>query len=460
MEVARNERQLEEALARYGQAHLLEGVDELAPQVRERFLARLAEVVWDELGEPPEPPSLEDVEPARVVTLDERRKRASELAATGETAYRAGRIAVLMVAGGQGTRLGFPGPKGCFPIGAVSRKSIYQLQAEKVLSLSSRIGQEVPFLVMTSPMTDAETREFFAAHDSFGLAQGQLRPFVQGTVPSLDRTGRALLEEPGILLESPDGHGGSFTALAASGELDRLRREGVSEIVYIQVDNVFARVDDPVLVGLAVSERADVVSKVLAKRDPDEKVGHLVRIGGRDRIVEYTELSPEQVRTRAPDGTPVYRWGSPALHCWSVTFFTQLLERGYRLPLHRSAKPLRAWSGGSVQEVEGWKYERFVFDLVSEADRSVGLEIEREAEFAPVKNAEGDDSPDTARALAHRQYVQWLRAAGVRVTAPPEARVEISPLLGTTREQFIERWDGRVSEVRGDCYLDGAGRTG
>jgi UDP-N-acetylglucosamine/UDP-N-acetylgalactosamine diphosphorylase len=440
-------------LERHGQQHLLDGLSGLDPGARERFLDRLACVDWEELERPAELPPLEAVEPPTVVTLTERQRRADALVAAGEHAYREGRVAVLMVAGGQGTRLGFPGPKGCLPLAPHSRKSIYQLQAEKVLSLSRRTGREIPFLVMTSPATDEETRAFFDAHAGFGLAKGQVRFFAQGTVPSLDREGRALLAAPGALLENPDGHGGSFTALAAGGILEGLRSAGVAQLVYVQVDNVLAPVDDPVLVGLAVSERADVVTKVLEKADPDEKVGNLVRVAGRDRVVEYTELSREQARTRGPDGTPLYRWGSPALHCWSVDFLGRLADRGYRLPLHRSPKPLEAWARGSVAEVEGWKHERFVFDLIPEAERSLGLEIERAAEFAPVKNAEGADSPATAVELAHRQYVQWLEAAGVRVELPPGARIEIDPLLAATRAQFLERWDGRLREVTGDCYL-------
>jgi UDP-N-acetylglucosamine/UDP-N-acetylgalactosamine diphosphorylase len=197
-----------------------------------------------------------------------------------------------------------------------------------------------------------------------------------------------------------------------------------------------------------------VVTKVLEKVDPDEKVGHLVRVGGRDRIVEYTELTAEIVRSHTADGALIYRWGSPALHSWSVAFLAGLADRGYRLPLHRSPKPLRAWVDGEMREVEGWKYERFIFDLVPLAGRSVGMEVDREAEFAPVKNAEGPDSPATAVALADRQYVDWLREAGVEVTAPPDARIEISPLLGATREQFLAHWDGRVTEVSGDLYLE------
>ena len=445
---------LAETLARNGQLHLLDGIDELAPGRRDRFLARLGEIDWDELARPLAPPVLGDVEQARVLSLDERAHRSEELQAAGEAIYRAGGVAVLMVAGGEGTRLGFPGPKGSFPLAPHSGKTIYQLQAEKVLSLSRRVGRAVPLVVMTSPMTDAATREAFAAAGSYGLGVDQVRFLVQGTVPSLDRDGRALLAEPGRLLESPDGHGGSFTALVGSGELGRLGDSGVTHLVYLQVDNVLAPVDDPVLVGLASAAQADVVTKVLEKRHPDERVGHLVRVAGRDRIVEYTELGSEELHARALGGELVYRWGSPALHCWSVSFLAALADRGYRPPLHRSAKPLQAWVDGRSQQVDGWKYERFVFDLLPEADRSVGMEIDRAAEFAPLKNAEGDDSPATAVELAHRQYAGWLEAAGVRLELPPEARIEISPLYAATREQFLDRWDGRVAVVETDWYLE------
>jgi UDP-N-acetylglucosamine/UDP-N-acetylgalactosamine diphosphorylase len=444
-------------LTRHGQQHLLAGIDSLDPRTRQAFLDRLASVDWDELFETPPPSAPGEVEASPVVTLDELRERRAELASTGDEAYRAGRVAVLMVAGGQGTRLGFPGPKGCFPLAPHSRKTIYQLQAEKVLSVSRRTGRAVPFLVMTSPATDAETREFFAAHGRFGLAEEQVAFLCQRTVPSLDREGRALLEAPGLLLENPDGHGGAFSLLVADGLLDRLAADGITHLVYLQVDNVLAPVDDPPLLGLAVAEEADVVTKVLAKTHPDEKVGHLVRVGGHDSIVEYTELTPTDVRATSGDGVPIYRWGSPALHCWSVGFLAGLAREGYRLPLHRSAKPLAAWIDGAVREVAGWKYERFIFDLLPRADRSVGMEIEREAEFAPVKNASGADSPATAVELAHRQYAGWLEAAGVTVSAPPGARIEIGPLLGATREQFLANWDGRLDEVTGDVYLEADG---
>ncbi len=446
---------LAETLAKFDQSHLLAGLADLAPADREAYLARLAAIDWEEQRHHSTPPPMGAVGPSRVVDFAERARREAELARIGEATYRAGAVAVLMVAGGQGTRLGSSAPKGCFALAPHSGKSIYQLQAEKVLSLSRRIGKAVPFLIMTSPMTDAETREFFAAHNDFGLAPGQARFFSQGTVPSLDQQGRALLAAPGKLLENPDGHGGCFTALVKSGNLAALRRQGVRQIVYIQVDNILAPVDDALLVGLAEVEHADAITKVLEKAHPDEKVGHLVKVDGHDVIIEYTEVTPEQTRSKSATGELIYRWGSPAMHCWSVAYLGRLADQGYRIPLHRSAKPLKAWLDGRIQEVKGWKNERFIFDLIPEAKVSLGLAIDRDAEFAPVKNKDGSDSPATANDLAHRQYAAWLTAAGVKVDLPAGARIEISPLFAATKAQFLARWDGRISTVSGDYYLEG-----
>lgn len=445
---------LAELLARHGQSHLLAGVDQLPAAERTAYLARLADIDWEEMQHHSSPPPAGTVGKSRVIDLAERAKRSSELERIGEAAYRAGQVAVLMVAGGQGTRLGSSAPKGCFSVAPHSGKSIYQLQAEKVLSLSRRVGRDVPFLVMTSPMTDAETRDFFSVNGLFGLKTEQVRFFSQGTVPSLDQQGRALLAGPGKLLENPDGHGGCFTALVKSGNLARLRAEGVTQIVYIQVDNILVPVDDAQLVGVATAEQADVVTKVLEKAHPDEKVGHLVRVDGHDVIVEYTEVTPEQARSRDASGELIYRWGSPAMHCWSVAYLGRLSDQGYKIPLHRSSKPLKAWLDGRIQEVKGWKSERFIFDLVPGAKVSVGMAIDRDDEFAPVKNKDGADSPATAVAMAHAQYARWLQAAGVKVALPDTARIEISPLFAATRAQFLARWDRRVTTLSGDYYLE------
>jgi UDP-N-acetylglucosamine/UDP-N-acetylgalactosamine diphosphorylase len=447
---------LSERLTKNGQGHLLAGIERLEEATRNSFIQRLSDVDWEELHHQKAVHPAGDISSSRVVDLAERGRRRSQLQPLGEAAYRAGKVAVLMVAGGQGTRLGLSGPKGCFAVMPHSHKSIYQLQAEKVLSLSRRLGRDVPFLVMTSPMTDAETRDFFAAHGYFGLKPDQVRRFSQGTVPSLDQHGRALLEGPGKLLENPDGHGGCFTALVKSGNLERLAREGIEHIAYIQVDNLTVPIDDPMMIGLAIAERTDVITKVLEKANPDEKVGHLVRVGSHDAIIEYTELTPEQTRQKNANGELIYRWGSPAIHCWSVRFLSALAKLGYQLPLHRSAKPLKAWIDGKTQEVKGWKSERFIFDLIPQANNSIGLAIVREEEFAPVKNASGVDSAESAVRLASDLYAAWLREAGVKVSLPERARIEIGPLFAATQAQLVQGWDRRVAEITGDFYLEEA----
>ncbi len=390
---------LHDRLRRFGQGHLVAHLQTLAADERDALAARLGAIDWAELATPSGHADHAAIEQAEVIALTDRAGLADSCEAAGAKAYAEGRVAALVVAGGQGTRLGFSGPKGCYPIDPAGGRTIFHLLAEGVADVSTRTGHPMPWLVMTSPHTDAPTRSFFAAQADFGLAAGQVRFFSQGTVPSVDEDGRALLAGPAALLENPDGHGGCFEALVGSGELQRLRDEGIDWLVYLQVDNVLGQAHDPFLVGLAELRRADAITKVLAKAHPDERVGHLVRQSGHDRIVEYTELSAQDVRRKGPDGAYIYRWGNTAMHCWRIGYLAALADRDHHLPLHRSRKPLKAWKNGEISEVTGFKSERFIFDLLAAADVSLGLEVARADEFSPVKNAEGTDSPATARAM-------------------------------------------------------------
>ena len=258
------------------------------------------------------------------MTLAAQEERRAELEEAGEDAYRDGRVAVLMVAGGQGTRLGWEGPKGTFPLGPHSGKTITSFTPRKCSRSRAASDGRCRCSCSRARRPTRRLARASARTRTSGSRPGQARYFVQGTVPSVDHEGRALLAAPGVLLENPDGHGGVFEALVRSGELERLRRERVEHLVYVQVDNILAPVDDPRLIGLAALEGTDVVTKVLEKAHPDEKVGHLVRAGGRDRVVEYTELTPEDTRATTTAGELVYRWGSPALHLWSVEFLARL----------------------------------------------------------------------------------------------------------------------------------------
>ncbi len=451
---------LADKLTQCGQAHLLADIAALNDHVRQKYLERLQAINWDELQRDEVQAVSGAVQASHIITRAQCEADKNELQQRGEAAYRAGHVAVLMVAGGQGTRLGSDAPKGCYQISPHSGKSIFQLHAEKVLALSRRVGCAIPFLIMTSSATDEETRDFIQAHGYFGLEPDQVRFFSQGAIPSMDQDGRVLLQEPGKLLENPDGHGGCFTALVQSGQLQQLVTAGVRHLIYLQVDNILGPVDDVILIGLAEREQTDVITKVLEKAHPDEKVGHLVRIGNTDRMVEYTELSAEQVRSTNAAGELLYRWGNTAMHCWSISFLQQQVDAGFTMPLHRSAKPLTAWINGKKESITGWKCERFIFDLLPQAKKSIGLEVIRAEEFAPVKNATtsngktNTDSPATAVQLASDLYASWLQAVGVIVDMPTTTRIEISPLFAATYEQFLAKWDKRISKITGDYYLE------
>src|SRR5262249_53870293 len=221
----------------------------------------------------------ERIAPIPVSRLDPRNQ---EIQQQGVDALRCGNVAVLLVAGGQGSRLGFERPKGMFPIGPISQKTLFQIHAEKVLALGRRYGKAVPFLVMTSPATDAETKSFFEEHNYFGLAHKEVHFFCQGTMPALDmNTGRLLLDAPGRLFTSPNGHGGTLTALADSGLLDRLRERGIRQIFYFQVDNPLVKVADPRFLGHHLAASAEVSSKIVPKEGPTDKLGNMVLVDGR-----------------------------------------------------------------------------------------------------------------------------------------------------------------------------------
>ena len=316
---------------------------------------------------------------------------------------RRGEVAALVVAGGQGTRLGFDKPKGLFPVGPAG-ESLFQLIAGQVADLSRRYGRPLPLLVMTSPATDAETRAFFAASRDFGLAPGQVRFFEQGTMPAVDlATGGLLLEAPGRLALSPNGHGGTLTALADSGLLTQLRADGVRHVFYFQVDNPLVRVADPAFVGRHIESGSEASSKVVAKTEPGERVGVLALVNGRCGIVEYSDLPRDLAERRTADGRLAFDAGNIAVHLFGVDFLERVTTGAGRLPYHRAKKKVPYFDPATGETVtpaaeNALKFERFVFDALPLAERWLVVRCRREDEFAPLKNATGADSPETVRA--------------------------------------------------------------
>lgn len=379
-----------------------------------------------------------ELEPVEVERLPGRGGDASAWDAalrSGESLLHGGRVGVLVVAGGQATRLGFAGPKGAFPLGPISQRSLFEIQAQKLRRVRARCGQAVPWYVMTSAATDAPTREFFAAHRNFGLPAGDVSFFQQGMVPSFDFDDRLLLAEPGRLATNPDGHGGALTALLRSGALDDMERRGVTTLFYYQVDNPLVRMADPAFLGFHAAAGAEVSCKVVRKVDPEEKVGIVARVNGRVGVVEYTELDDALARQRDSAGDLLYWAGNIAVHVFETSFVRRIAADAKRwLPFHASEKkiPCVDAEGRPLQPdaPNGRKLERFVFDALPAAKNVCVVEADRATEFSPVKNASGSDSPETARRDLVACTAAWLEAAGLELPAGALLEVDHSRIDG------------------------------
>jgi UDP-N-acetylglucosamine/UDP-N-acetylgalactosamine diphosphorylase len=331
-----------------------------------------------------------------------------------------------------------------YPVGPVSGKSLFQMHAEKVLATQRRYGKPVPFLVMTSPATDAETRRFFAEHHYFGLPAEEVIFFQQGTMPSLDlATGKLLLEQRGQLFLSPDGHGGTLTALADSGLLDQLKQRGVRHVFYFQVDNPLVKIADPTFLGHHLRNRAEASSKIVAKREPLEKVGMFAQVDGRCTMIEYSDL-PEALARQTDETGRLRLWAAnPAIHIFEMAFLERVTRGTQRIPFHVAKKkvPHLDEKGQAVQpsRENALKFERFIFDVLPLAERWLLVEALRHDEFAPLKNATGADSPESVRHALCNQAAEWLERAGVKVPRDADGNVtplvEISPLLALDAEE-------------------------
>jgi UDP-N-acetylglucosamine/UDP-N-acetylgalactosamine diphosphorylase len=408
-------------------------------------LALLDRVLRDVLPERPsrssralEPPEVFALR--RDPSLEERARRARAL---GASLLARGAIACLTVAGGQATRLGADAPKGTLPIGPVSRRSLFRIHADKIAGARRRYRASIPWYVLTSEANHEATIVAFRSEGFFGLPEEDVRIFRQGSVAAVDPGGRILLAERGRILTSPDGHGGVFAALASQRILEDARARGVEHFSYFQVDNPLVPPADPLFVGLHVEALSDFSCKVVEKRDPEEKVGLLVREEGKLVCIEYSDLEPALARARDPSGRLRFSAGNIAMHLLRLEFVEERAADALGLPFHRARKRVRAvGESGAIEEVNAVKFERFVFDALPMARNVLLLEVAREEEFSPVKNASGDNSPATARAAMALQAARWFEAAGLRAPPPgPEGwpPVEIGGRFACDFEEFAER---------------------
>ncbi|MFG0293008.1 MAG: UTP--glucose-1-phosphate uridylyltransferase [Phycisphaerales bacterium JB050] len=446
-----------ERLEAIGQEHLLRFADELAPEQLDALLTQIESLDLDAVptlvrdyveSKPSFDPGAATITPPpgymRDGSWDTARYRTA-----GEELLRAGKIAAFTVAGGQGSRLGYDGPKGCYPGGAVTGQPLFACLADWIHAAQDRYGATVPWYIMTSPLNHDATVEFFKNHDHFGLDAANIAFFNQGVLPSFDmNNGKILLAQRHEVATNPDGHGGSLRALAHSGALADMKRRGIEHISYVQIDNPIARVVDPVFIGLhatAPDSSGEMSTKVVAKTEPGEKVGVVCCIDGKPGVIEYSDLPEATAAQRNPDGTLTLRAGNIALHMLSRAFVERITSGDLELPYHRAEKKVPCVdpeSGHPIDPTEpnGIKLEMFVFDAIPLCKQSIVYEVERTDEFAPIKNAEGNDSPASSAHLQTERAAAWLEARGVTVPRKPDGSpdcvLEISPRTAMRPEEL------------------------
>jgi len=455
--------QLKEKYTEAGQSHVLAFYDSLSSEEKASLFQQLSKFdptyINTIAAKALTPPKTDDGGAKATTTLEPLPESASasildsspddikKWYASGLDLIAQNKVAVVLMAGGQGTRLGSSAPKGCYDIGLTSHKSLFQIQAERIRKVEELAAKKqggsakvtIPWYVMTSGPTRGPTEAYFKEHGYFGLDKSNVFIFEQGVLPCISNDGKILLEGKGKVAVAPDGNGGIYNALVESKALDDMKKRGIEHIHAYCVDNCLVKVADPVFIGFSASLDVDIATKVVRKRNATESVGLILCKNGQPDVVEYSEI--DQATAEAQDANQPdllkFRAANIVNHYYSFRFLESIPQWANTLPHHVARKKIPhvdLSSGETVkpQKPNGIKLEQFVFDVfpMLELNKFACMEVRREDEFSPLKNAPGtgEDDPETSKRDITAQGARWLQAVGA-VLQNAEAGVEVSPLV-------------------------------
>lgn len=392
-----------------------------------------------------------------VVSVEEAEKSTKKWSDLGFELVSKGKVAFVVLSGGQGTRLGFAGPKGCYNVGLPSKKTLFQMQAERLVKLQNLVAKEhadvdtekatIPYYIMTSPLNHDQTTKYFKENEYFGLKENNVFFFKQGTLPCLTPEGKFILETKAKVATAPDGNGGIYAALASSGALKDMERRGIKWIMACSVDNALIQVADPAFIGLCEERKCELGNKSCEKNAWNESVGVLGKKDDKYNVVEYSEITDEMAQSKGTDGKLQFRSGNICIHTFTLDFINKIFgQLGKSYHIARKKIPAANEKGEAVKPTEnnGLKLEMFIFDVFPMAERFVNLECKRSENFAPVKNAPGKpkDSPDTARKLLFARGKKWLENAGAVIKGESEEGVcEVTP-AASLQGEGLEKFEG------------------
>lgn len=445
--------QIREHLEKYGQQHLLKYWDEINEEQRRHLKADIEELNFDEVTEFFERSTasldegteklddrLQPIPESQVLTITRTPKDVLKMYdVEGLKQIAQGHVGVLLMAGGQGTRLGFSHPKGMYDVGLPSRKSLFRIQAERIVTLQrlayESAGQrgKITWYIMTSEHTMEPTRAYFEKNNYFGLDESDVFMFEQGSLPCYSLDGKILLDQKYAVAKAPDGNGGIYRALRDQGVIDDMERRGVRYLHAHSVDNILIKVADPVFVGYCVEQNADCAAKVVEKSRPDEAVGVICIVDGKYQVVEYSEISAKTAELRRSDGRLTFNAGNICNHFFTTAFLRKIgtqFERQLKLHVAKKKIPFvdNAGKRCTPDKPNGIKIEKFVFDVFEFAEKFVAVAVAREDEFSPLKNADsaGRECASSARQDIYRCHKKYIEQAGGIVHGDV---CEISPLV-------------------------------
>lgn len=400
-----------ELLEKKEQLHVLQFFDSLKPDAQTHLLSQIASIDWnvlESLAHKNEPVNKGVIEPLDAIEVDEIEQKHSDFEALGLDAIRTQKIGAVLLAGGQGTRLGLDKPKGMLNVGITKELYLFEMLIRNLQKNTDAAGAYVPLYIMTSDKNHEDTVTFFQQHHYFGYPQEYIFFFIQEMVPSTDFSGKLLMESPSSLCMSPNGNGGWYTSMQNCGILDDVRKRGLEWLNVFSVDNVLQQIADPVFIGATLDSGCVSGAKVVRKAAPDERVGVLCLEDSRPSIVEYYEMTEEMAHSRKENRDLTYNFGVTLNYLFQVSVLETML--GANMPLHIVDKkiPFIDENGCYINpdKPNGYKFETLVLDMVHMSKDCIPCEIVREKEFAPIKNATGIDSLESARSLMKENGIE------------------------------------------------------
>ncbi|MCI8291222.1 MAG: hypothetical protein HFJ25_03075 [Clostridia bacterium] len=454
-----------ELVKKYNQEHLLKAYDEKSDEDKDTLLDQILSIDFDLMEKLYEkvivPPDLEDVVIEPIDYVDKSKLTDTETKSyeeKGINAIKDNKFAVVTMAGGQGTRLGHSGPKGTFDMGLPSHKSLFELLCDNLKRANDEYGVVIPWYIMTSRENNPATVDFFEKNKYFGYPKEKVKFFLQGELPMLDEEGKVLLDEDKMVKKAADGHGGTLKAMGKQKIIEQMKKDGIEWIFVSGVDNVLVKSVDPLLIGMSIENKVLGAVKTIEKTDPKENVGVFCRKNKKVGVIEYTEISEEMAEQRDKYGSLVYGDANAIFHLYNIKGLERVSD--LKLPYHIAHKKAKTDKYGNKidpKKPNAYKFELFIFDSYEMLDDVVVLRVKREEEFAPIKNAEGADSPETARKLYTdywnkvkymKEYDKWCKNPAI----DDETKHELLKIRGNDEEikdRFYKSLDFGTAGLRG-----------